>query len=165
MVKPHSGIRPCPVPPVFWAVTWECRRCLLTRLASKRRELGYRQQLADSDPTGYRVANKPAYCAAAFEAKPTSTFVRMTLDANRTALTPKPAFSSLDRVFFVPTATLAVRSGLLFYCVAGSAGFQVLPNQASADNYVWFDFLDLPFYFSFACLSAIGEFLQSVQPV
>jgi hypothetical protein len=85
------------------------------------------------------------------------------LDVNRTGLTPKPAFSSLDRVFLGPT-DWADRSGSAVCAVlAGSAGFQVsAPNRASADRYVvGCDFLDLPFYFSFAGFSVIGGLLQS----
>src|SRR4030095_11694534 len=67
---------------------------------------------------------------------------------------PKPAFASLDRVSLVPTAdSWAVRQGPAVSVAL--AGFQVsAPDWVSADRYVvGCDFLDLPFYFSFAGLS------------
>ena len=65
--------------------------------------------------------------------------------SNRPTL--KPAFSSLDRVFLVPTAdSWAVRSGSLVSAARGGlAGFQTSArNQVSALRYVVdCDFLDL----------------------
>jgi hypothetical protein len=63
------------------------------------------------------------------------------------ALTPKPAFSSLDRVVLVLTAgSWAVRPGsAAFAAQAGSAGFQAsVPKRVSACRWVvGCDFLDL----------------------
>ena len=77
-------------------------------------------------------------------------------------MTPKPAFSSLDRVSLVPTAdSWAGRSGsLVSAALVGSAGFQISApeERASADRYiVGCDFLDLTFYFFFAGLSVVGN--------
>jgi len=71
------------------------------------------------------------------------------------APTSKPASSSLDCVFLVPTAgSWAVRLGFAASVLAGPAGFQIsAPNPGSAHRYVGVcDFLDLTFYFSFAGL-------------
>ena len=71
----------------------------------------------------------------------------MTARFNRTDPTPKPAFSSLDRVFPDPTVdSSAVRPGSRVSAArAGLAGFQISArNQASALRYVVdCDFLDL----------------------
>ena len=97
-----------------------------------------------------RVANKPlASCADGFETKPYFDVCSgWRLDGcNRAVLTPKPAFSSLDRISLVPTAdSWAVRSDSpVSAALAGSAGFQISAlNPASAHRYVVVcGFLDL----------------------
>ena len=77
-------------------------------------------------------------------------------------LQPKRVFSAVDRVFPAPTAELwAVRSGPpVSVARADSAGLLVSApeERASADRYVaGCDFRDLTFYFSFAGLSAVGN--------
>ena len=123
---------------------------------------------ADGDPTVVlprRKKRPSAYCGGGLEPKITSTFIRTALSQS-TTLRSKPAFPSLDRVSPVPTAdSWAGRWGPAVCAVlAGSAGFQVSdPNQASADRYVvGYDFLDLTFYFSFAGVSVVGEFVAIV---
>jgi len=82
---------------------------------------------------------------------------------NRTTLRPKPAFSSLDRVFLVPVAeSWAVRPGHAVSVALAGLWVSAPEERASADRYVaGCDFLDLTFYFSFAGLSAVGNLFQS----
>jgi len=75
-------------------------------------------------------------------------------------LTPKPASSSLDRVFPVPTAdSWTVRSGPAVWAVlAGSAGFQIsAPGPASVRRYVGAcGFLDLTLFSPLDSLLMLG---------
>src|ERR1035437_3859805 len=79
-------------------------------------------------------------------------------------LQPKPAFSSLDRVFLAPAAEFwAVRSGPpVSAALARSAGLQVSSPRASAGRYVlgW-GLFDLTFFFSFTGISVVGNLSQS----
>ena len=86
------------------------------------------------------------------------------LDVNRTVLSPpfhrsirlqpKRAFSAVDPVFLAPTAdSWAVRSGPPVSAArADSAGLSVSAQEERASA-----FLDLTFYFSFACLAVVGN--------
>ncbi len=69
------------------------------------------------------------------------------------ALTPKPAFSSLERVSLVPTedSWVGCPGSPVSAALAGSAGFQIsAPNRASARRYVAVCGLaDLTIVFSF----------------
>ena len=69
-------------------------------------------------------------------------------------LQPKRAFSALDRVSLVPTVeSWAVRSGPpVSVALAESAGLPVSAPEERASA-----FLDLTFYFSFACLTVVGN--------
>jgi hypothetical protein len=77
-------------------------------------------------------------------------------------LQPKRAFSAVDRVSLAPTVdSWAVRSGPpVSVARADSAGLLVSApeERASANRYVaGYDFHDLTFYFSFACLTVVGN--------